>query len=267
LLPFLDVETRLHLIVGDPVAQTRSPAGLTREFAARKVNAVCVPAHVAPGDFDTFMRAAKRVQNIDGFVITIPHKFAALAHCDETSDRAHRLGAVNLLHRLGGGRWGGDMTDGTAMVAALRRAGFEPSGTRALVVGAGGAGSAVALALIEAGVSALALADLDPFRRNALARRLGKPALVVLGEGPADPAGYGLVVNATPLGMRPADPLPIDVTPLEPAGFVADLVTKPAMTALLEAARRRGCTVVSGDDMFAVQAGIMADILLAKPSS
>jgi shikimate dehydrogenase len=265
MLPSLDGETRLHLIVGDPVAQTRSPAGLTREFAARNANAVCVPAHVAPGDFDAFMRAAKRVQNIDGFVITIPHKFAALKHCDETSDRARRLGAVNLLHRLGGG-WGGDMTDGTAMVAALRRAGCEPSGTRALVVGAGGAGSAVALALTEAGVSALALADVDPFRRNALARRLGKPALVVLGEGPADPAGYGLVVNATPLGMRAADPLPIDVTRLEPASFVADLVTKPAVTALLEAARRRGCRIVTGEDMFAVQAGIMADILLAKPS-
>jgi shikimate dehydrogenase len=267
MIPSLDGETRLHLIVGDPIAQTSSPAGLTREFAARNANAVCVPVHVAPGDFDAFMRAAKRVQNIDGFVITIPHKFAALAHCDETSDHARRLGAVNLLHRLGGGRWRGDMTDGTAMVAALRRAGFGPSGTRALVVGAGGAGSAVALALIEAGASALALADLDPFRRNAVARRLGKPALVLIKEGPADPAGYTLVVNATPLGMKPTDPLPIDVTRLEPAGCVADLVTKPPMTALLEAARRCGCTFVTGEDVFAVQAGIMADILLAKPSS
>src|SRR6202051_593654 len=131
MLPALDGETRLYPIVGDPVAQTRSPAGLTREFAARNVNAVCVPVHVAPGDFDAFMRAAKRVQNIDGFVITIPHKLAALAHCNETSDRAHRLGAITLLHRLRGGRWRGDLTDGTAMVAALRGAGFEASGTRA----------------------------------------------------------------------------------------------------------------------------------------
>src|ERR1700736_3441471 len=148
MLPSLNGETRLHLIVGDPVAQTKSPSGLTAEFAARGVNAICIPLHVVPADFDDVMRAAKRVRNIDGIVITVPHKFAALRHCDEVTDRARLLGAVNVLHRVAAGRWRGDMTDGTAMVAALRRAGCEPAGRRALVVGAGGAGSAVALALI-----------------------------------------------------------------------------------------------------------------------
>ena len=78
MLSFLDGETRIHVIVGDPVGQTKSPAGLTAEFAARKVNAVCVPIHVTAGDFDAFVAAAKRVKNLDGIVITIPHKFAAL---------------------------------------------------------------------------------------------------------------------------------------------------------------------------------------------
>ena len=96
------------------------------------------------------MAAAKRVINLDGIVITIPHKFAALRHCDETTERARFLGAVNVLHRVADGRWRGDMTDGVAMVAALRKAGCEPAGRRALLAGAGGAGSAVALALIEA---------------------------------------------------------------------------------------------------------------------
>src|SRR5579864_6403311 len=194
----LDGETRLHLIIGDPVRQTRSPEGLTREFAARKVNAVCIPVHVAPVDFVEFMRAAKRVQNIDGFVITIPHKFAALGHCDEASDRAKFLGAANLLHRIAPGRWRGDMTDGVATVAALRRAGCEPGGRRALVIGAGGAGSAVALALIEAGVSTLAVADTDEERRESLVKRLAAKAPAVARMGTADPAGFGLVVNATP---------------------------------------------------------------------
>ena len=168
----LDGETRLHLILGDPVGQTRSPEGLTREFAARKVNAVCVPLHVAAGDFDAFMRAAKRVQNIDGFVITIPHKFAALAHCEEASDRAKFLGAANLLHQIAPGRWRGDMTDGVATVMALRRVGCEPQGRRALVIGAGGAGSAVALALIEAGVAKLFVTDVASERRSSLVHRL-----------------------------------------------------------------------------------------------
>jgi len=263
----LDGETRLHLIIGDPVGQTRSPEGLTREFATRKVNAVCIPVHVPAADFDPFMRAAKRVQNIDGYVITIPHKFAALGHCDEASDRAKFLGAANLMHRIAPGRWRGDMTDGVATVAALRRAGCEPGGAHALVIGAGGAGSAVALALIEAGVEKLFVIDVDSERRSNLVHRLTLRAPAVVLGGPVITSDYDLVVNATPVGMKPADPLPIDAANLDPSAFVADLITKPVMTPLLEAARVRGCRVMTGEDMFAVQASYMADILLAAPAS
>jgi shikimate dehydrogenase len=261
---FLDGETRLHVIVGDPVGQTKSPAGLTAEFAARKVNAVCVPIHVTAGDFDAFMTAAKRVKNLDGIVITIPHKFAALRHCDETTERARFLGAVNLLHPVAGGRWRGDMTDGVATVSALRKAGCEPRGRRALVAGAGGAGSAVALALIEAGVAMLAIAEVDAERRDRLVAGLSahKPGAVTAGS--ADPTGFDLVVNATPSGMAPNDPLPVEAERLDAATCVADLITRPAVTPLIEIAHRRGCRIVSGADMFAVQAGYMADILLAR---
>jgi shikimate dehydrogenase len=225
-----------------------------------------VPVEVAPADFDDFMRAAKRVRNIDGIVITIPHKFAALRHCDEASDRARFLGAANVLHRIAADRWRGDMTDGTAMVAALRRAGFKPAGKRALVIGAGGAGSAVALALIEAEVAMLAVADVDEERRSGLIKRLAARAPAAVRTGTADAAGFDLVVNATPAGMQPADPLPVDVRRLVRGLYVADLITKPALTPLLEAARCRGCIVVTGEDMFAAQAGDMADILLAPPA-
>jgi shikimate dehydrogenase len=262
MLSFLNGETRLHVIVGDPVGQTKSPAGLTAEFAARRVNAVCVPIHVTSPDFDAFMAAAKRVLNLDGIVITIPHKFAALRHCDEMSDRARFLGAANVLHRIAGARWRGDMTDGVAMVAALRKAGCELDGRRALVVGAGGAGSAVALALIEAGVAVLAIAEVDAGRRNRLIARLEEQKPGVVTAGSADPTGFDLVVNATPIGMAPNDPMPVEAQRLEAAATVADLITRPAETPLLEFARLRGCRTVSGADMFAVQAGYMADILL-----
>jgi shikimate dehydrogenase len=267
MLPSLNGETRLHLILGDPVGQTRSPSGLTGEFVARGANAICIPVHVAPADFDAFVAAAKRGLNIDGIVITIPHKFAALRHCDEASDRARFLGAANVMHRIAADRWRGDMTDGAAMVAALRRAGFRPAGKRALVIGAGGAGSAVALALIEAEVAALAVADMDTERRLSLIERLAARAPAAVRTGTADAAGFDLVVNATPAGMRPTDPLPVDAARLEPSAYVADLITRPAFTPLLEAARRRGCVVVTGEDMFAAQAGDMADILLAPPVS
>jgi shikimate dehydrogenase len=218
--------------------------------------------HVAPAHFDELVVALKRAQNIDGMIITIPHKFAALRHCDEASDRARFLGAANVLYRIAADRWRGDMTDGAAMVAAMQRAGCNPVGKRALVVGAGGAGSAVALALVEAGVAAMTVADVDLPRCLSLIERLAARAPAAARAGTADPTGFDLVVNATPAGMRPGDPLPVDAARLEPSAFVADLITRPAMTPLLTAARRRGCTVVTGEDMFAVQAGCMADILL-----
>jgi len=258
MLSGLSGETRIHLIVGDPIGQTKSPAGLTRTFAERGVDAVCIPMQVPVADFDAFMAAAKRVQNIDGIVVTVPHKFAALRHCNTLSERARALGAVNAMRRDRDGGWAGDMTDGIALLAALRAAGCEPKGRPALVVGAGGAGSAVVLALAEAGAR-VAVHDTDQARRDDLRQRLASWAIAI---GSADPGGFDLVVNATPLGMQPGDPLPVDAERLEPEAVVADLVTKPAVTPLLAAARRRGSPIVTGEAMFAPQAGILADFLL-----
>src|SRR5262245_43745953 len=171
MLSSLSGATRIHLIVGDPVAQTKSPAGLTHEFSARRINAVCIPMQVAPADIDAFFAVAKRVRNVDGIVVTVPHKLAATRHCDVLSERSRALAAVNAMRREPDGRWSGDMTDGVALVAALRAAGCEPDGRRALVVGAGGAGSAVVLALAEAGARVV-VNDIDAARCDDLVRRL-----------------------------------------------------------------------------------------------
>src|SRR5215475_6939688 len=242
MLPGLSGATRIHLIVGDPVAQTKSPAGLTREFSARNVDAVCIAMQVAPADIDAFFAVAKRVQNIDGIVVTVPHKLAATRHCDVLSGRSRALAVVNAMRREPDGRWSGDMTDGVALVAALRAAGCDPKGRRALVVGAGGAGSAVVLALAEAGAR-VAVHDIDAARRDDLRRRLVGWDIA---PGGSDPAGHGLIVNATPLGMAAGDPLPIDVGRLEPGTWVADLVTRPAVTPLLAPAGRGGSPTVTG---------------------
>jgi shikimate dehydrogenase len=251
--------TRIHLIVGDPIAQTKSPEGLTRVFAERGVDAVCMPMQVAVADIDTFMAAAKHVRNIDGIVATVPHKFAAMRHCDRLSDRARTLAAVNAMRRERDGSWSGDMTDGVALVAALRASGFAPKARRALVVGAGGAGSAVVLALADAGAQ-VAVHDIDTVRREDLRARLAPRAIAAAS---ADPSGFELVVNATPLGMAAGDPLPVVVERLDAGAFAADLVTKPAVTPFLAEARRRGSQILTGEDMFVPQAGILADFLLA----
>ncbi len=260
MLPRLSGETRIHLIVGDPIGQTKSPAGLTRVFAERGADAVCIPMQVPVAGFDAFMAAIKRVQNVDGIVVTVPHKLTAVRHCDALSERARGLGAVNAMRRERDGRWAGDMTDGVALVAALRAAGCAPKDARALVVGAGGAGSAVVLALAEAGAR-VAVHDIDQGRRDGLRQRLAAWGVAI---GSADAGGFEVIVNATPLGMAPGDPLPVDVVRLKPGAFVADLVTKPAITPLLAEARRRGSPIVTGNEMFAPQAGILADFLLAS---
>jgi shikimate dehydrogenase len=258
MLSGLSGETRIHLIVGDPIGQTKSPGGLTRVFAERAIDAVCIPMQVPAADLDAFMTTIKRVPNIDGIVVTVPHKLAASRHCDGLSERARVLGAVNAMRREADGRWSGDMTDGVALLAALRAAGCEPKGLRALVVGAGGAGSAVALALAETGAR-VAVHDIDRARRDDLRGRL---AAWDVAAGSADPETFDLVVNATPLGMAPGDPLPVVADKLQSGAMVADLVTRPVVTPLLAAATERGARIVTGDDMFAPQAGILADFLL-----
>ena len=145
--------TRVHLIVGDPIAQVKSPFGVTQAFEAAGRDAICVPAHVPPAALEAWWAGARRAQNLDGLIVTVPHKFACTAFCDQLSERAAFLGAVNTVRRNAQGQWEGDMFDGLGYVRALEKNGCQPRGLRALLVGAGGAGSAIAHSLVQAGVS------------------------------------------------------------------------------------------------------------------
>ncbi|MDR5762303.1 shikimate dehydrogenase [Caballeronia sp. LZ035] len=252
--------TRVYFIVGDPIAQVRSPAGVTAALRAQGQDAIVIPAHVAPADLDTFFAGLAPLQNCDGVIITVPHKFSATSFCSTLTDEGRFLGAVNMLRRNADGSWHGGASDGIGMVAALRDAGCEPTGKRALLIGAGGAGSAIGHALVDAGVKTLAIRDSDATRTDALATRLA--ALKRGAVHVADDAGaetYDLIVNASPAGMRAGDPLPIDVSRLSPATFVGDVVTKPPLTPFIEAARARGCVTVTGTQMF----GRVCDAIVA----
>lgn len=243
--------TRVYFIVGDPIAQVRSPSGVTAALRAKGRDAIVIPAHVAPADLDAFFAGIAGLQNCDGVIITVPHKFSATQHCKSLTDEGEFLGAVNMLRRNADGSWHGGASDGIGMVAALRDAGCEPKGKRALLIGAGGAGSAIGHALVDAGVASLAIRDFDAARTDALASRLaaqGRGAVSVADD--ADAQTYDLIVNASPAGMRPGDPLPIDVSRLPATTVVGDVVTKPPLTPFIEAARARGCTTVTGTQMF-----------------
>ncbi|WP_277185829.1 shikimate dehydrogenase [Caballeronia sp. BR00000012568055] len=255
--------TRVYFIVGDPIAQVRSPSGVTAAIRAAGRDAIVIPAHVAPADLAAFFAGVAPMQNVDGVIITVPHKFSATGFCKTLTKEGEFLGAVNMLRRNADGTWHGGASDGVGMVAALRDAGCEPKSKRALLIGAGGAGSAIGHALVDAGVSTLAIRDFDAARTGALVSRLA-----ALGHGAvtiADDAGaetYDIVVNASPAGMRPGDPLPIDISRLNPATFVGDVVTKPPLTPFIEAARARGCPTVTGTQMFGRVCDAIVEYLL-----
>ncbi len=243
--------TRLVFIVGDPIAQVKSPAGVTALMRERGADAVCVPAHVKPADLPDFIWLAERMPNVDGILVTVPHKFDALPLCDTLSARARSIEAVNMLRRNAHGRWHGDMCDGEAFVAAMQAGGAVMAGRRALLVGAGGAGSAIAHALVDAGVREIALHDADAARRETLAAKLRRYGSATVSIGSDDPDGFDLVCNATPMGMRAEDPLPLRVDRLSPGACVGDVVTVPAVPPLIEQARARGHVATTGSDMFA----------------
>jgi shikimate dehydrogenase len=251
---------RLHFVIGDPIAQVKSPGGVTEMLQARGLNAICIPGRVASSDLETFWSGARTLENLDGVIITVPHKMAAIAMADRLSERASFLGAVNTLRRTETG-WEGDMFDGIGHVAALRKAGCVLEGKRALLAGAGGAGSAIAHALVLAGISELAIHEMDAARRGSLIERLSSLGLAKITAGSADPSGFDVVVNATPAGMKEDDPLPFDADKLTSDMFIGEVITKPAISPLVARARAIGCNAITGTDMFVEVRDLMVDYL------
>ncbi len=258
--------TRIYPIIGDPIAQVKSPAGMTASFAGHNRDAVVVPIHVAPQDVDGFIDTAGKVRNIDGIIVTIPHKFAALEHCRTATERARIIGSVNVLRRNGDGSWHGENFDGLGMVGGIRSQGGEPKGKRCLLVGAGGAGMAIAEALLNEGVSELAIHDVDTARRDRLVARMREHHGSRVHAGSDDPRGFELVVNATPMGMKPDDPYPVRVDRLSPDTFVGCVITAPAVSPWVAAARAAGCRGSVGIDMYKAEQELMIEFFLAAPA-
>jgi shikimate dehydrogenase len=246
----IDGDTRIIQHIGFPTTTFKSPLIYNPWFRAAGVNAAVVPMGVRAEDFPLAVRLLPRLTNLAGALITMPHKVAVMAHLDEVSVAARVAGACNAVRIAADGRLVGDMFDGEGFVRGMLRKGRGIAGASALVVGSGGVGSAIAAALAGAGLGRLMLFDVSPGVAEGLAGRLGQhfPALETV-TGSRDPAGFDIVVNATPLGMKPDDPLPFDASRLEAATFVGEVVLKQEMTPLLAAARARGCATQVGLDM------------------
>ena len=243
-------KTLLVAHVGYPTESFKAPMIYNPWFESRGIDAVVVPMGVKAGDYPAFLRSIFRLTNIRGALVTMPHKVTTVGLVDEATPTVEIAGSCNAVLLRPDGTLLGDMFDGTGFVRGLARKGFAVRGARCLIVGAGGVGSAIAASLAAAGAAANSLLDLRAGTAEALAGRLRKhyPALDVR-LASRDPAGYDLVVNGTPLGMKAGDPLPVDVSRLEARTLVGEVVMKAEITPLLEAARSRGCRYQVGTDM------------------
>jgi shikimate dehydrogenase len=242
--------TEIVAHIGFPTHAFKAPMIYNPWFAKCGVNAKVVPFGCKPEDYPDFLRSIFKLTNIRGALITMPHKISTIALLDEVSPTAAIAGSCNAVRLSADGRLQGDMFDGEGFVRGLLRKGCVLKGARVLVVGCGGVGSAIAASLAAAGVVAIALFDAYAPSQAGLAERLQKhyPALQVA-TGSNDPAGFDVVVNATPMGMNAGDPMPMDIARIAPSTWVGEVVMKTEMTAFLLAAQARGCRFQIGTDM------------------
>lgn len=242
--------TRLIGHLGFPTESFKAPMIYNPYFEREGIDAVVVPMGCRSEDYPDFLKLFFRLSNAHGALVTMPHKVTTTGLVDLLSPTAVIAGACNAVRLEADGRLSGDMFDGEGFVRGVVRKGHRLEGARALVIGAGGVGSAIAASLAKSGVVELGLFDRQENAAEELRQRLVAhyPALRVT-TGSNDPDGFDIVVNATPLGMKPGDPLPVDVTRLPAAALVGEVVMAQEITPFLAAARARGCQVQVGTDM------------------
>ena len=250
--------TRVYGILADPIYHVKAPEVMGALFARHGVDGVLVPLHVTAGGLAGVLDGLRHLQNFGGFIATVPHKTAMTGLCDALTRAAEQIGAVNCVRREVDGRMVGTMLDGIGFVEALRASGLKPRGRRAALAGAGGAASAIAFALAEAGVARLTILNRTADRAQALVERLraAYPTIPVAVSGVQ--ADHDLLVNGTSLGMRPQDATPFDLAALHDGQFVAEAIMEPETTPLLAAALSAGCRIQKGLPMLECQIALMA---------
>jgi len=243
-------KTTLIAHIGYPTHSFKAPMIYNPYFEKEGIDAVVIPMGVKAEDFEESFTQIFKFSNIRGALITMPHKVSVIGLLDEVMPAVKVAGSCNAVLLREDGSLVGDMFDGAGFTRGVERKGKNLKDARALVVGTGGVGCAIAASLAGAGVSAMGLYDVNGASADALAGRLrdNYPKMEVK-TGSNDPTGYDVVVNATPLGMNAGDPMPMDVSKIAPTAFVGEVVMKQEMTAFLQAAKERGCRYQVGTDM------------------
>ena len=257
----LNGRTRLYPLLGDPIIYARSPDWLSKHMAKRGMNMISLPMEVPDGALAVVMAGLAATKNVDGLSLTMPHKITGYAHCATVSETSRMLGVISAIRRNKDGSWHGHTTDGDAFVKAQIDNGAKIEGVRVLVLGAGGAGSAIVISMLEAGAAEVVVNDVDPARARRIVDLLQAKVGQRVRVGSNDPTGFQVVSNATPMGMADGDPLPLDPARLAPGMFVGDVVAGHGETALMKAARAAGCRTADGDAMVVAVLDVMCDFV------
>ena len=263
-MPPVHGDTDVYLILGDPIEQVLAPEIFNPLFVRFGIDAVLVPVQVAPQHLHAFVRAAFLAKNIKGMWVTIPHKVPVMDLLDSCSDLARLAGAVNAIRRNVDGTLEGGLFDGEGFVSSMDYFGIPYAEKKVLIVGAGGAAAAIGASLVQSratGCAAeVALFDPTPGKAAEVATRLQLANTArVVAVASSDPAGFDLVVNASPLGLKVTDPLPCDVSRLEPHAALVDIVMKNYPTPVVRATRARGLQAEPGFEMLIQQAHLYMD--------
>ena len=248
-------KTRLYGIVGDPIVQAKSPEIYNCILSAEGRDTVLVPIHVPASRFEEIFPVLLGLGNLDGLVITIPFKERVLPYATGLRTTGRLVGAINALRREPEGGWTGDMFDGMGLAGVALDLGAELAGASVQLVGAGGAGQAIAFSLAQHGIGQLTVTDIDTSKAESLARRVTAeyPACDAR-TGVADLDAIDLLVNATPIGMDPNDGLPLAIDGLKAGTRVIDIAPRGEPSALLSAAAAAGCIHADGTPMVVAQA-------------
>lgn len=250
----------VFVVLAHPVGHAKSPGIFNEIFEQKGLDSLMVPMSCKPEEFDTFWAGLTATENVRGVIISVPYKAAVYRKCAAAHDRAARVQSANSVRRQADGTWYGDNFDGVGFIDGLKAGGHTIAGRRILQVGAGGAGASLTYCLAEAGAREIRLSDIDAGRAETLAALVNKAfphCRVTVGE--PDPSGMDMAINATPSGLKPTDPLPLDVGRLTPDMTVVDIIMEPAETALLRAAKEIGCRIQPGRPMMDFQVRGMSE--------
>jgi shikimate dehydrogenase len=257
---YISGETRVFAIVGHPIKQVRSPEMITAELRNRGHNAILAPFDILPVDFERTVAQLMRMPNLDGLIFTIPYKQKAVALVDVLGVQAKQVGAINAAARSAAGRWVGDIFDGNGCVEAFHRRGFDFKDRRVMLIGAGGAGRAIAVAIAHQKPRAIHIFDIDRQRGQSLIETIGAIDPQV-GVDFAEPRvdNVDFVLNASPVGMLEDPRSPIDVSQISSDVVVFDAIVKPEHTSLLTLAEQSGCRTIRGREMMRGQISKIVD--------